>query len=338
MRTRIAIIAASSAVPLTELAIAVDRLQSAGFAVDVQPSVYQQHFVFAGDDEARASGIYTAALSDAEILWCACGGYGAARTLPILDRLTAERGTPKPKLLVGFSDVTALMNYARTHWGWQTLHGLMPASSAFREKDDHDWAALLALVRGEQTPQSWGNWPLSWIGTPPTSPIEGELIGGNLTVLASLAGTPYAQPAKGKILFLEDIAEQPYRLDRKVNQLHQSGYLEGTLAIVLGGFNDCEDQVSQVLPKMTPAEYAANRAAGEPINRVPLRKQYTINEALAHIFADLNRRTGIPVAKGLPVGHGEYTTPLPLGMNYRLAGEPPTLNYSTSSSCSISLR
>ncbi len=338
MRSRISIIAASSAVPLTELAIGIERLQSAGFTVDVQPSVYQQHFVFAGEDEARANGIYAAATSDADVLWCACGGYGAPRTLPILDRLTADRGIPKPKLLVGFSDVTGLMNYVRTRWGWRTLHGMMPTSSAFREKNDDDWTALLALVRGEATPTSWGRWPLSWVGTPPAIPIEGELIGGNLTVLASLVGTPYAQPSKGKILFLEDISEQPYRLDRKVNQLHQSGSLDGALAIVLGGFNDCEDQVSQVLPKMTPAEYAGKRAAGEPINRVPLRKQYTINEALAHIFSDLNKWTGIPVAMGLRVGHGEYTTPLPLGVNYRLEGLPPLLTYSTSSSCSISLR
>jgi muramoyltetrapeptide carboxypeptidase LdcA involved in peptidoglycan recycling len=205
----------------------------------------------------------------------------------------------------------------------------MPASSAFREKNDDDWTALLALVNDQPPPASWGRWPLEWIGAPPASPITAELVGGNLTVLASLIGTPYAQPAAGKILFLEDIAEQPYRLDRKVNQLHQSGLLDGALAIVLGGFNDCDDQVSQVLPTMTPAEFAAKRGAGEPIARVPLRRTYTIQEALTQIFGDLNRRTGIPVASGLPVGHGEFTTPLPLGEAYELGGAEPTLRYCT---------
>src|SRR5437016_3552065 len=148
---RIAIIAASSAVPLTELSLGVERLQSAGFTVEIQPHCRAQHFVFAGDDEQRAIEIYAAARSHRfDVLGCACGGYGAARILPILDQLTAERGTPPPKLLVGFSDVTALLSYVHRRWGWRTIHGMMPASTAFRDPANPDWTSLVALVHGQR--------------------------------------------------------------------------------------------------------------------------------------------------------------------------------------------
>ena len=104
------------------------------------------------------------------------------------------------------------------------------------------------------------------------------------------------------MLFLEDIDEPPYRIDRLLTQLRQSGRLGGVVAIVLGGFTDCEDRVSQVM------------SATDSTERVPLRRSYSIEKALQLSFGDL----GIPVAMGLPVGHGTNATPLPLGERYGL--------------------
>jgi muramoyltetrapeptide carboxypeptidase len=297
---RIAVVAASSAVPQVELELGVAHLRSAGMMVEVQANCPAQSFVFAGDDPERAESFYAAAMSNSiDVLWCACGGYGSARILPLLDRLAVDRGTPPVKLLVGFSDATALMSFVRERWGWKTTHAPMVISRTLRELD----ATMLQAIARCQTPQyPWGRWQLKWIGTPPARATEAELIGGNLSVWNSLTGTLFAESAKDRILFLEDIDEPPYRIDRMATQLRQSGRLDGVAAIVLGGFADCEDRVSQVL------------ASADSRERVPLRRSYSVDEALEFSFGQL----GIPVAAGLPVGHGAFSTPLPLGGKYRL--------------------
>jgi muramoyltetrapeptide carboxypeptidase len=277
---RIAIVATSSAVPQVELRMGIAHLRAAGMVVDVQE---------------RAQSFYAAASSnDSDVLWCACGGYGSARILPLLDRLTSDRGTPDAKLLVGFSDATTIMSFVRQRWGWATAHAPMVISKGLREMAP---ATLQAIARQDRLP---GRWPLRWIGKPPDLEIEAEMIGGNLSVWNSLTGTSFAESAVGRMLFLEDVDEPPYRIDRMVTQLRLSGRLDGVVAIVLGGFTDCEDRVSQVM------------SADDPERRVPLRRSFSIDEALERIFGEL----GIPVAVGLPVGHGGNTTPLVLGVNY----------------------
>jgi len=165
-----------------------------------------------------------------------------------------------------------------------------------------DAAMLQAIARCHKPQEPWGQWQLKWIGTPPARAIEADLIGGNLSVWNSLTGTRFAESATNRILFLEDIDEPPYRIDRMVTQLRQSGRLDGVAAIVLGAFTDCEDRVSQVL------------VSADSQKRMPLRRSYSVDEALEFSFGSL----GIPVAMGLPVGHGTHSTPLPLGEKYRL--------------------
>src|SRR4051794_2245356 len=116
---RVGIFAASSPVPEIEFAAGIDHLRASGFEPVVHAQVPKQHFTFAGPDEERAGAIYEYATDPSiDVLWAARGGYGAGRLLPILDRLTAERGVPpQRKLLVGYSDVTVLHEYARTRWG-----------------------------------------------------------------------------------------------------------------------------------------------------------------------------------------------------------------------------
>jgi len=297
---RITVVATSSAVPQVELAIGIAHLQASGMIVNVQPNCAAQSFVFAGDDVQRAECFYNAATStENDALWCACGGYGSGRILPLLDQSTADRGMPPLKSLLGFSDATAIMSFARQRWNWRTIHAPMLISRGLRELDR---PTLQEIARVLPLPSPWGRWPLRWLNAPPKQPIEAKLIGGNLSVWNSLTGTPFAESAAGKILFLEDIDEAPYRIDRLITQLRLSGRLDNVAAIVLGGFTDCEDRVSQVL------------SAGNPKQRVPLRRSYSIDEALHWTFGQLD----IPVAAGLPVGHGPHSTPLLLGQTYRL--------------------
>jgi muramoyltetrapeptide carboxypeptidase len=297
---RVAVIAASSAVPQVELAMGVEHLRSAGIEVELAENCAAQHFVFAGTDRERADALYAAACSDRyDALWCACGGYGATRLLPILQNLTDEKGIPPFKRLIGFSDSTAIMSFARTRWNWKTIHAPMLVSTSLHVLDEE---SLRAIATGITLPEPWGTWQLKWIAAPPAQPIEAELIGGNLAVWTAMTGTPFSESARGKFLLLEDIEEIPYRIDRLTTQLRCSGRLEGVAAIVLGTFTNCDDRVSMVM------------RSAESSERVPLRKSYAIDEALAIIFGDL----GMPVVSGLPVGHGFNSTAVPLGARYRL--------------------
>jgi muramoyltetrapeptide carboxypeptidase len=119
---------------------------------------------------------------------------------------------------------------------------------------------------------------------------------------ACLMGTPYAPDSRGKILFFEDVGEAWYRVDRMVTHLRQAGALEGVRAIILGDFKDCKDEVHMV----------RQEADGE--QKVPLRKFFEEREAVEEIFGQLR----VPVARGLPVGHGPNFAPLPLGARYRV--------------------
>ena len=203
---------------------------------------------------------------------CARGGYGAGRVLPLLDwDALAAAG---PKLLHGSSDVTALHVAFGARLGLVTSFGPMPANHllgsehADAESLDHLRLALMA-------PDSLA--PLA--GTHALHPgrAAGRLTGGNLSLLAAMAGTPWAAaPAAGRVLFLEDVGEAPYRVDRLLTQLLQSGWLDGVAGIALGSWDGCGDDVEETLAERL----------------VPL---------------------GVPILAGLAVGHGRPQLTIPLG-------------------------
>jgi muramoyltetrapeptide carboxypeptidase len=310
---RIGIVAPSSVVPTVELGLGVARLRSTGLSVRVHEQCSRQQFTFAGTDLQRATAFFEyATADDIDVLWCARGGYGATRILPILEQMTRQHGKPPRKLLAGYSDVTALHEFVRKHWGWCTLHATMPGALNFDQIQPAEWQATINWMRGLATQTPWRT-PMRFIAATPTQPIQGELVGGNLTVWASMAGTPYAPSAAGKILFFEDVGEAWYRIDRMITQIEQAGMLAGAIAILLGDFKDCRDETHHVL-----------REAGSG-QQVPLRPCYAEAEAIDAIFGSLGRRLGIPVAMGLPIGHGPNFAPLPLGAAYSLSNQG-TLN------------
>lgn len=307
--TPVGIFAASSIVPAIEFDAGIEHLKKSGFDPRVQPQVAEHWFMFPGSDDARAKSIYELASDPGiPVLWAARGGYGAGRLLPLLENLTRARGVPaQKKLLVGYSDVTVLHEFVRTRWGWSTLHAPMPAASNFDALDQAEWRAIVDLVQHKPTALPWENATLRWMTGAPSSTIRGELIGGNLSLWSALAGTPWAQSGARKIIFLEDVDEAFYRIDRMMIQLEQSGAFDGAQAIVLGDFTHCHDEDNTC------------RASAVSNERKPLRKVFDQDEAFERIFPPLSSRTGVPIAIGLPVGHGPNFAPLPLGGQYELS-------------------
>jgi muramoyltetrapeptide carboxypeptidase len=306
----VGIFAASSVVPKLEFETGIDHLREYGFDPHIEAQVASEEFIFPGTDDARAEAIYRLALDpNIEVLWAARGGYGAGRLLPLLEKLTSERGAPKQrKLLVGYSDVTVLHEFVRARWNWSTLHAPMPAASNFANLDPREWQAIVDYVKGKPATPPWLDTMLRWMNRPPDRTLRAELIGGNLSLWAALAGTRFAQAGRrGKIVFLEDVDEPFYRIDRMMVQLEQSGMLDGAAAIVLGDFTNCKDESNQCL---------ADRATGA---KKPLRKVFEQHEAFEHIFGALGKRLDVPIAIGLPVGHGPHYAPLPLGAQYELS-------------------
>ncbi len=232
----------------------------------------------AGDDNRRlGEWIEAAADVEARAIWCARGGYGAMRLLP---RLEAARLLHPPKVVVGFSDITAIHS-ALNRAGLVTVHGpvVTQLASLAPAALDH----LEALLFGGPAARGAGE-PAPGSGVPAAAVIRsgrvtGPLLGGNLSLLAHLSGTPWQPHLAGAVLFLEDVGERPYRLDRAFTQMRLSGALDGVAAVCLGSFEECDE------PGISGAA-TIRRLVGE---------------------------LGIPAVDGVPAGHQAENRALPLG-------------------------
>ena len=238
----------------------------------------------AGDDPRRLAEL-EAALADADVgaNVAARGGYGATR---LLEHLDAARIGRARKLLVGFSDVTAL-HCAWLRAGLRAVHG--PMVAALGRAPGELLGRWIAAVEGVAPP------PLSDLTPLAGGAAEGPLVGGNLAVLAALVGTPYAPPLDGAVLFLEDVGERPYRVDRMLTTLRHAGWLARVRGVVLGAFTD-----------------SAPGPDGTDVDAV-----------LADRLGDL----GVPVGAGLPAGHVDDHLELPLGAPVRLDADAGTLTF-----------
>ncbi len=316
-RATVGVVAPSSPAPLVELEIGATRLMNDGFEIYFHPQVKRVDGLFAGSDTERALALLDYAFDpDLQVVWAARGGYGAVRILPFLDEITTKVGLPEPKLLVGFSDATILLEYVRTKWGWRTIHGPMPATFHIERVKGSDWTRFTDLLSGD----AYGfNFSLKAMYRPENfgaasgEKILGEVVGGNLAMLHSVAGTPYALDLEGKILFLEEVSEAPYRIDRMIQSLLLSRALDGVRAIVLGTFTDCRDS--------SPMVYASAPKGSGKAKMKPLRRTLSDHQALEVIFGDLGDALGIPVFFGLPVGHGNGTGSIELGIRAELSAK-----------------
>jgi muramoyltetrapeptide carboxypeptidase len=236
---RVAVLSASGPASQAELAVGLDALRFAGLEPVVFPSATDDGSVrpyLAGDDKLRADDLCTA-LADPEIAGVifATGGYGAQRTLAVIDwdSLTGLA----PKALAGYSDVTAILEAFAARLGWASLHGPMVSSGG--DTAHYSFGSLLrALMRPDQAMTTHYPDAITLAG----GTARGLTMGGNLTLLSSSVGTDTSLPARGGILLIEEVHEEEYRVDRMLTQLRRCGYLDGVAGIIGGTFTDCGDR------------------------------------------------------------------------------------------------
>jgi muramoyltetrapeptide carboxypeptidase len=235
---RVAVLSASGLVNQADLAVGLDALRFAGLEPVVFPTASDAGSMrdyLAGDDRLR-SGDLAAALTDPAIagIIMATGGYGAQRTLAALD--WDSLAGLEPKVLAGYSDVTAILEALAARLGWASVHGPMVSSSG--DTVHYSFGSLLrTLMHPEQATD---------VRYPEAVTVcggigRGRTMGGNLTLLSSSIGTSTSLPARDGILLVEDVHEEPYRVDRMLTQLRRSGYLDGVAGIIGGTFTDCGD-------------------------------------------------------------------------------------------------
>lgn len=246
-------------------------LVSSRYRVEVADEAFGRHRYLAGDDACRVRALQRALDDDGvDAIMAARGGYGAMR---LLEGLTLHRPVP----VLGFSDVTAL-HLAWQARGWRSIHGPVVTQLATQPADVVE--RTFALLEGRPVP------PLEGTHTIRTGLAEGPLIGGNLSLLASLVGTRWMPSLSGAVLLLEDIGERPYRLDRMWTHLALAGALTGVAGVVLGEFTDCDEK---------EASFSA-----------------------AEVLRELVATLGVPALEGLPIGHGAINQPVVLGARVRL--------------------
>ncbi len=265
---------------------AVERVRSFGWRPIVAPHASRREGYLAGTDTERVADLQSAIDGDSEIIWCLRGGYG---TMRIADRLDLAALARRPRPLIGFSDNTVLHLLARKA-GVISFHGPHAGVAEFPEFTRSCLAAVMSGWCGCLPRSSAHPAPVTVRG----GHADGRLVGGNLALLAATIGTPLQVEAAGAILFLEDVGEPGYRLDRLLTQLILAGVMDRVAGIAVGALSDCQDE-DPSLP--TPLEVVRDRLAG----------------------------IGVPVVSGFPFGHTPETWTLPLGVRARLDADACTL-------------
>jgi len=291
-KQRIYLFSPSSAVrekPAVRRGIA--RLKALGHDVELDPDLFATHMRFAGDDATRVAAIARAAASGADVAMIARGGYGLTRLLPALPYKAVARAIDRGMRFVGHSDFTAFQQAVLAETGRVTWSG--PAVGADfgveGEPDEIMQACFEDLVSGQGEGTGW-QLPRPEAAAQPLQ-AKGVLWGGNLAMLAALVGTPWLPKVKGGILFLEDVSEHPYRIERMLTQLLYAGILGRQKAILLGTFTNWQPY--------------------------PHDKGFR----LGTVVEWLRGQVKCPVLTGLPFGHVPTKVCLPVGAKVTLAVE-----------------
>lgn len=285
----VSLIAPSGPLPEGAIERAVARVRELGWEPILGRNAHHRTGYLAGDDGDRLADLNAAISStDADVIWPLRGGYGTMRLLPGLD-LRDLRSRPRP--FIGFSDNTVL-HLAANRQGVVSFHG---PHSASPDLSDFSVACIKSVLKPEAAgilPQPVG----------PDSPVtvvpglaEGPLIGGNLSLLTATVGTPYQVQAEGSILFIEEVGEPAYKIDRMLTQLLLANILWGVAGIAVGAFSDRPDWNNSDIPDPST------------------------------VLLDRLGKLGIPVVYGLPFGHIAQSWTLPVGVRARLDASATTL-------------
>lgn len=256
---------------------AVNWLKSVGLQPVLGETATADYHQFAGEDEVRIRDLQKA-LDDPEIkaIWCIRGGYGTVR---VIDHLTFGQFRKNPKWIIGYSDVTALHCRVQEE-GFQSIHGTMPVNipSEPNTFQSESMRRLLDVLRGRFEPITWAPHALDRTGN-----AAGKLVGGNLSVLYSLLGSTSFPKTAGNILFIEDLDEYLYHIDRMIMAFKRARVFEGLAGLIVGGMSDMND------------------------NTVPFGK-----DALT-IIREAADEYNFPIYFNFPAGHQDLNLPLILG-------------------------
>lgn len=288
---RLAVVAPASPFTRGEFDSGISELRRLGFDPVYDDSVFARRAYVAGSPEVRAAAIH-AAWRDPSIagIICVRGGYGSVQVLPLLDRAEARRAR---KAFIGYSDLTSMLTFLTISCGVVAFHGPMLAERLGRGETRYDRSSFVSALCHRE--------PMGEIRAPSLETIRsgeaaGPLFGGTLTQLLGSLGTPFPfAPPDQYVLFLDEVGERPYRLDRMVTQLRQTGLLAKARAVVVGELPGCDEQ------------------SGEP----------TARSVMADVLSDFDG----PVVIGFPSGHtaGPAMT-LPFGVSSRvIASASPAL-------------
>ena len=277
----VGVVAPAGKVDAAGLESGVDRLRDMGFRVRVGSSVHEVYRGMAGEDRSRARDLLRM-FSDPEVkaVLCARGGYGSARLIPFLDRELIRKN---PKVFVGCSDVTILLLYLTQVCGLLSFHGPMVAPH-FGSPDSRLTQEQFLKVLTQ--PDAGARLPLPGVRVLRSGRAEGCLMGGCLSILCSAIGTPYDFHTDDTILFLEDVSEPFYRIDRMLTQLKHTGRLLKVRGVLIGEMPDCH----------------------------PAHEEGRLEDIILEVLDDFEG----PVLLGVPSGHGPQCLTLPLGIQARV--------------------
>lgn len=277
---KIAIVAPARKVSPSEMEMAISTFRSWGLQVVTGQHLFGENNQYSGTDEERTSDLQMM-LDDVEIkaIICARGGYGTVRIIDQLDFSTFEQ---HPKWIVGYSDITVLHSHIQTQFGIETLHATMPINFP-DEGTETATESLRKALFGYTLEYNIGSHPFNKAGN-----VSGELTGGNLSILYSLTGSPSDIQTLDKILFIEDLDEYLYHIDRMMMNLKRSGKLSGIKGLIVGGLAKMND------------------------NSVPFGKQ------AEEIISAYALEAGIPVCFNFPAGHIADNRALIMGREVQL--------------------
>jgi len=281
-RDKIGIIAPARNISREELHPAIELFESWGLEVKLGEHIFHSFYQFAGKDEERAQDLQLF-LDDPSIkaIVCARGGYGTIKLMELLD---FEQFVRNPKWIVGYSDITVLHSYITQKLGVKTLHATMPLNIISPAQNLPAIELLKKVLFGEAVEYTW----TSSINCDMPKEITGEVIGGNLSVLYSLRGTSFDIDTTGKILFIEDLDEYLYHIDRMLMNFKHGDKFTGLKALLVGGMTDMNDN-------KTPYGFTAYE-----------------------IIKDITKDYTFPVIFDFPAGHFKNNLPVIMGSELKI--------------------
>ncbi len=274
---------------------AVNLLESWGLRVLLGETVHASHHQFAGDDRLRTQDLQRFLDDDSvKAIFAARGGYGTIRIIDSLDFTAFARN---PKWLIGFSDITVLHSHIFANFGIETIHGQMPMNVPDGTKPSLE--TLRKVLFGEKVEYRYES-----VHENRSGEAEGQLIGGNLTLLVMMAGSASEMDYRDKILFIEDVGEYLYSVDRMMWNLKRAGILSGLKGLIVGGFTELKD------------------------NEIPF------GQTAEQIIAESVKDYGFPVCYNFPAGHISDNLALVFGkkVNLIVNNQSVTLTYSDGTS------